>query len=334
MGASVGCLAFRCSSNSNNPAATYQATVSLTPITEQLVVEDLTAGVQKPMYYTIERKPASRRRRVAAFVVPLQVLLLILWLLWSIGGAGAPVPTEPIPVATCLKYDGYLAAEPGDVLTVNASTEYKQCETRTQVQKLSDFDEFVEYNPQHRKEIDNYLAQAKTDEQYRDLLARYEKWKGDQRAIIKSVSAKAIIGDRARLSLVSPLFDGVIQPISQELQLIGGTEDKGTWTWQVRPDKPGDYSISLVLTILNPDGKTADYVNEPAMVFVHVDGTFSYYAGTVWQGASAFLTSLQGLVVGIVAAIAAVIGLAPKLRRKKKDLDRPTDAQLGQGGYL
>jgi len=52
-----------------------------------------------------------------------------------------------------------------------------------------------------------------------------------------TVGNDIIAGGRARLQLVSPLFAGRIEPISQEIQAIDEVGDIGRWSWQIQPTK-------------------------------------------------------------------------------------------------
>ncbi|MCA1602985.1 MAG: hypothetical protein LC776_15580 [Acidobacteria bacterium] len=117
------------------------------------------------------------------------------------------------------------------------------------------------------------------------------------------------VGGRTRLSLVSPLFPGTIEPISQEIQLIDSSGEMGYWAWQVRADKPGDHKLSLVLSILGPEGNDVQIQNRREEITLHVEKSFSYYAGVAWQTTTGFITSLTGIITAIVAAVVAIMGL-------------------------
>jgi len=142
-----------------------------------------------------------------------------------------------------------------------------------------------------------------------DASVRYDRCFSEFLDSSTQVSRDVMVGGRARLMLVSPLFPGSIEPVSQEVQVIDSSGDSGTWAWQVKADKPGTHSLSLVLSILRPDGDDLLVQNPRIELAFHAPETVSYHASNAWRGFTGFLTSLTGLVTAAVAAIVAVLGL-------------------------
>jgi len=126
-----------------------------------------------------------------------------------------------------------------------------------------------------------------------------------------------VVGGHARLRLVSPLFAGSIEPISQEVQVVKESGDSGRWSWEVRPDKPGNHRLSLVLTIFGPDGKQVQVENNRVEIRLHATADAGYYASLWWTRVTGFIVSLQGLVVAIAAIVAVMGGAAIRKRRNE-----------------
>lgn len=126
-----------------------------------------------------------------------------------------------------------------------------------------------------------------------------------------------VVGGHARLRLVSPLFAGSIEPISQEVQVVKESGDSGRWSWEVRPDKPGNHRLSLVLTIFGPDGKQVQVENNRVEIRLHATADAGYYASLWWTRITGFIVSLQGLVVAIAAIVAVMGGAAMRKRRNE-----------------
>jgi hypothetical protein len=139
---------------------------------------------------------------------------------------------------------------------------------------------------------------------------------------------------KAKLLLVSPLFPGQISKISEELQDMKRQRQTGAWSWEVRPDKPGDYKLSLVLSVVADDEAEIELTNKRIEVTMRVERTFGYVAASAWNGVSGFLTSLGGLVMTLVTVAAGILGIAPKLRRRKTTEDKPPQKVKDDGGYM
>jgi hypothetical protein len=89
------------------------------------------------------------------------------------------------------------------------------------------------------------------------------------------------------------------------------------------------------MTILDPETNEVVFQNRPEQISVRAPTTSAYVFSAAWSGISSFGTSVAGLVVAIVGALAAVIGIAPKLRRRKKtEKFAPGSAAGGSDGYL
>jgi len=80
------------------------------------------------------------------------------------------------------------------------------------------------------------------------------------------------------------------------------------------------------------EGKDVEVQNKRIDIIMHVKPTYSFYAATLWRGGSNLMTSLQGLVVGSVAALTAVIGIFPNLRLKRKQ--RRQGSPRSDAGYI
>lgn len=142
-----------------------------------------------------------------------------------------------------------------------------------------------------------------------------------------------LVGGRARLLLVSPLFAGRIEPVSEEVQTIVTNGDAGTWSWEIRPDAPGEYKLSLVLSILDSDDRIVEVQNQRVEITVQSVASSRYYIGVAWNSATDFLATLQGAVLAVASTLAAAVGLIATLRRKPRDeVDQVVEST--KDGYL
>lgn len=137
---------------------------------------------------------------------------------------------------------------------------------------------------------------------------------------------------KARVQLISPLFTGDIQPISEEVLPIGPEYDSGHWSWEVRPTRPGDQHISMVLTVYDQDGETIEGQGRRIDVAIHAKSTFAYHADSLWNGLQSFITSAVGAITGV----ATVVGLlATTVTRFRRHQDPPAPPTSGRDdGYL
>ncbi|MCA1605791.1 MAG: hypothetical protein LC775_10035, partial [Acidobacteria bacterium] len=56
-------------------------------------------------------------------------------------------------------------------------------------------------------------------------------------------------------------------------------------------------------------GNDVQIQNRREEITLHVEKSFSYYAGVAWQTTTGFITSLTGIITAIVAAVVAIMGL-------------------------
>jgi hypothetical protein len=80
------------------------------------------------------------------------------------------------------------------------------------------------------------------------------------------------------------------------------------WQWRVVADEPGVHRLSIVASVVDPDGGEIVIENRPVEVRLHADGTVGYYAGRAWDGLTTFVMNAQGLVVGIAAIVSTLGG--------------------------
>lgn len=163
------------------------------------------------------------------------------------------------------------------------------------------------------------LARAREDGNVAEvtrLKAEYETLRSTQPSRTR---VDALLGGKASLKLAAPLFPGDVAAISEVDQLIDSLDDRPTRAWELRPNKPGDYKISLVLRIL--DASTGELLiqNERVEIAVHVEGTFEFWAGRVWTNMLTFLSSLEGLLASVVALGGSIIGIRQLAKRCGKD---------------
>jgi hypothetical protein len=151
------------------------------------------------------------------------------------------------------------------------------------------------------------------------------------------VGSPVVVGGIARLALVSPTFPGSIGVVSSEEQRIDGVAESGSWSWEIKPDRPGGYVASLVLSILGPDGEELLKQNARIPVSVIVPDTPAYRIEQIWLGFLAITTSAAGVLAGVATALAAAFALVPALRRRKAGkVEPPAEAsdRRGSDGYV
>jgi hypothetical protein len=280
------------------------------------------------------RRRWSRKSRRRSTLYRLLTLLLIVWAVGftvqelNASSRSGPSVLPPVPSAqACLQYDGMLEADPGKVTIVSAKLDYGRCVDAVEWQRDA------ELSREAYRKI--FAAEpTMTPEQYAVFYQQeMEKLDRAQEQLAREAD-EAVAGGKAHVELLSPLFDGSIQPIANVDQTITGPGDSGRWSWELRPNKPGNYRLSLVMTILDPQTNAVLYQNEHKGVVVNSATTVGYLAGTIWSGINSFTTVITGLVVAVVGALAAVIGIVPKLRREKPKDEPRAGVPMARNGYL
>ena len=147
-----------------------------------------------------------------------------------------------------------------------------------------------------------------------------------------------VVGDVVRLRLLAPLLPVRIEPISTEVQPLHPERPEATWRWQVVADRPGMHRLSIVASVVEPDGGEVVLENREIQVRLHADGTVAYYAGRMWDGLTMFVMSAQGVVAAIAAGASAVGGawLARRRARRGREPEPEVPAQRDRdpSGYL
>ena len=142
-------------------------------------------------------------------------------------------------------------------------------------------------------------------------------------------------GSKVRLQLVAPLSPVEIRPVTEEVQILAGNSDKGSWSWAVKPGEVGDQQLLLVATAFGPDGTTAAPQGPPIPLTLHAKGSFSFYAGKTFKEVQSVMTSLQAIALGVAAVLGAVAGGLVKLGQwGRRRLKSTTAAESNGGGYI
>lgn len=149
------------------------------------------------------------------------------------------------------------------------------------------------------------------------------------------------VGDAVRLRLLAPLLPVRIEPVSSEVQPLRPELPEAFWEWRVIADEPGMHRLSIIASVIDPDGGEVVIENRQVELRLHAEGTVGYYAGRAWNGLMAFVMNAQGLVAGI-AAVASVLGgtwLARRRRaRSRRALEVEPEGAAGRdrdrSGYL
>jgi hypothetical protein len=79
-------------------------------------------------------------------------------------------------------------------------------------------------------------------------------------------------------------------------QLILSPQDSGNWSWQLCATRPGNYALSLILTVSADDGK---YVNARISIPVHVAGTWRYYLHSAGSYAKRYMREIIELLTAL-----------------------------------
>jgi len=159
-------------------------------------------------------------------------------------------------------------------------------------------------SPQQRQLVDDFLTATREEQQN-----RYNE------ALV--ASRRALVGGLAEMKLGSELFKGKIAPVSEVDQKIESEDDKGTWTWQISADEPGEYAVPLVLIMRNAENKEVELRDDSDDVHLNVAPTISYRVGRIGSMAANFITSLSGAITGIVAIIGGTATIVATMRRRK-----------------
>ena len=147
------------------------------------------------------------------------------------------------------------------------------------------------------------------------------------------------VGEVVRLRLLAPLLPVRIDPVSSEVQSLRPEQPETVWEWQVVADEPGVHRLSIVASVVDPDGGETVIENRSVEVRLHAEGTVGYYAGRAWNGVTTFVMNAQGLVAAI-AGVASVLGgtwLARRSRSRRSREEEPDvvpDRDRDRSGYL
>jgi hypothetical protein len=228
-----------------------------------------------------------------------------------------------------LSYNRTYEVDIGETTEVSARVDFGQC-----VEQLQDSKTY-ELASNAQDLVDESCAtmtREECDAYYQQVLA----WYNGERDKIFRDTAKAIVGGRAHVELAAPLFVGSIQPVSNVDQMVAKVGDVGRWVWHVRADQTGDQQMALVMTILDPETGQVIFQNRPERISIQAQMTDAYAFAAAWSAIRSFGSSVAGLVVAIVGALAAVIGIVPMARRRKKvqGADRGSAAGDSNDGYL
>jgi hypothetical protein len=290
--------------------------------------EDHRRAHNRPDFGTFHYRLAWGRKwsaLAAANVAGVIAILPVANLLDDGDGDGSPSPPPPI-VDACLKHDPVVNAEPGEVVTLDASLNLGACDTEAEIMERARWEE---------KLVDAQAAWLEAKQQgdraeTARLFEAYQTLQADVEQRSTQATMDAVEGAKARLQLAAPLFSGKMGPISEVDQVLHRDDHSATWAWELRPDRPGEYKLSLVLSILDSSNDDLLVQNERVEVDVHVERTFGYYAGRVWANVLAFFTSLQGLVASAVAIAGSVLGARQLLRRRSSGQQQGAPGSAGE----
>jgi hypothetical protein len=155
---------------------------------------------------------------------------------------------RPPPVVTgCIIYDGYINTEPNKAEVIDATVFFESCASVINPAEQAAFEKEASGRSEKLLEL------PEESEQYKEAHRDFEQWRRDRQEELNRQSAEAIVGGNASLTLAQSLQPVRISTIAGEVQPIQKVGDKGVWSWQVLPEEPGDYELSLVLTITDPD---------------------------------------------------------------------------------
>lgn len=155
----------------------------------------------------------------------------------------------------------------------------------------------------------------------------------------ESTQVAVMVGGVAKVDLPSGTFEGVIEPVAVGEQLIERPGDTGSWSWEIKPNKPGDVVLNLVVSIM-PQGSDEAVVlmNERLPITVHVRDSLGYTITHAWNNVIAFVASLSG-ALSVAGAAAVAIGAKPfwgwvKRRRTGKGIDQAQAGSKSESRHL
>jgi hypothetical protein len=278
-------------------------------------------------------EPSRPRRRVdwiQWFLISL-ALLCVYILSLTIARSAPPTTTGSGP--GCMSYGKLLEIPPGAVASYDVEVRAERCAEEA-------FDEALEsIRNDHMSEVaaleaalaDGSINQAEFDRGLQQL-GREE----DVAAL--SLKKDVTIGSKVKVELTAPLFDGTIAAIADEVQTFDETHTIGRWSWQIRPNTPGNYTLSLELIIYDKDGNAAMSEQKILTVHVYVPVTTEYVRTSAWTGFVNFLASLQGVVASVGAIAAGTAGFRAWMARRSKKAangaNATSSAERTDSGYM
>jgi hypothetical protein len=148
------------------------------------------------------------------------------------------------------------------------------------------------------------------------------------------------VGDHVRLRLLAPLLPIRVEAISSEVQPLRPEQPRTSWTWRVVADEPGVHRLSIVASVVAPNGAEIILENRQIEVRLHAEGSAGYYVGQAWNGLTAFVMNAQVVVVGIAAVVSALGGtwFVRRRARSRQGLEAEPDTvsprDRDRTGYL
>lgn len=130
------------------------------------------------------------------------------------------------------------------------------------------------------------------------------------------------VGDAVRLRLLAPLLPVRIEPVSTEVQPLLPERPQGFWEWRVVADEPGVHRLSMVASVVDPEGGETVLENKQVELRLHAEGTTGYYAARAWNDLMASVMNVQGLAAAI-AALASLLGGTWLARRRARSRRTP-----------
>ncbi|TDD62011.1 type II toxin-antitoxin system Phd/YefM family antitoxin [Kribbella antibiotica] len=110
------------------------------------------------------------------------------------------------------------------------------------------------------------------------------------------------VGSRVKITLSGPSLPGEITPLTSQERTLGPTMD-GQWSWEVRPKRPGKFTLNLVVAVLNESGEQVIYDNTRQVIHVNVGSTSSHTVKTGWSWTKEIANGLLGIGTALVALL-------------------------------